>query len=226
MLQGKWGHRLYMLGDRLHERGLFRSWCFYYQRIKTMFYSYLNLGRWDCNINPDSHLGGLRNMNIGKSFSAGRGLWLETIESYGEGDNVQQFQPRLIIGNSVSLSEYVHIGCVNHVEIGNNVLMGSKIYITDHNHGDYRGENPDSPDVPPVKRPLTEGESVIIEDNVWIGEFCTILPGVTIGYGSIIGSHTTVTHDIPPKSIAVGSPARVVKQWDEENQVWAPVSHY
>ena len=148
---------------------------------------------------------------------------METISSYGKGEHEQHFTPRLIIGDNVSLSEYVHIGCVNHIEIGNNVLMGSKIYITDHNHGVYRGTHPDSPAVPPAKRPLTTGESVIIEDNVWIGEFCTILPGVTIGYGSIIGSHTTVTHDIPPMSIAVGNPACVVKQWNEEKGIWKKV---
>ena len=150
---------------------------------------------------------------------------METISSYGKGEHEQHFTPRLIIGDNVSLSEYVHIGCVNPIELGNNVLMGSNIYITDHNHGVYRGAHPDSPDVAPTQRPLTEGESIIIEDNVWIGEFCTILPGVTIGYGSIIGSHTTVTHDIPPKSIAVGSPAKVIKQWDEEKGAWVAAGH-
>ena len=192
---------------------------FYWQFIRNRLFSRCVFGRWGFNVHPDARVGGVEYMQIGQHFSAGRGLWMETISSYGQ----QHFKPQLIIGDNVSLSEYVHIGCVNHIKIGNNVLLGSKIYITDHNHGDYRGSHPDSPDVPPGKRPLTTGESVIIEDNVWIGEFCTILPGVTIGYGSIIGSHTTVTHDIPPKSIAVGSPARVIKQWDEGTRTWDKV---
>ncbi|WP_416196725.1 hypothetical protein [Selenomonas sp.] len=176
-------------------------------------------------MDPDARVNGTEYMEIGRHFRAGRGLWLEAIDQYGEGETAQHFTPRLVIGDNVGLSEYVHIGCVHHIEIGNDVLMGSKIYITDHNHGVYRGAHPDSPDIPPAKRPLTEGESIIIEDNVWIGEFCTILPGVTIGYGSIIGSHTTVTHDIPPKSIAVGSPAKVIKQWDEEKGAWVAAGH-
>lgn len=226
MQQGKWAYRGVLLKKRLQQDGMFHTLSFYWQRIRNMLFSRCIFGRGDINIHHDAYVGGAEYMQIGQHFSAGRGLRMEAIFSYGEGENEQRFTPQLIIGDNVSLSEYVHIGCVNHVEIGNNVLMGSKIYITDHNHGVYRGTHPDSPDVPPVKRPLTIGESVIIEDNVWIGEFCTVLPGVTIGYGSIIGSHTTVTHDIPPKSIAVGSPARVVKQWDEEKQVWVSVSHH
>ena len=169
---------------------------------------------------PGTHVDGGQNMTIGKEFHSGRGLWMATYDMYGSGAQIQHFKPRLIIGDYVSFQEFVHIGCVNHIEIGNHVLLASKIYITDHNHDVYRGEQPDSPDVPPAARPLTTGKSVIIEDNVWIGECCSILPGVRIGYGSIIGSNSVVTHDIPPKSIAVGSPARVIKQWDKGTKTW------
>ncbi len=219
------GRYFRMLSSRMSRQGVWWTVCYYVHRIHTLLFALMHFHRADISVDSSAHLGGVRYIHIGKHFCSGRGLWLEAIDSYGEGEQEQRFTPQLVIGDNVGLSEYVHIGCVNHIEIGNNVLMGSKIYITDHNHGVYRGSHPDSPDVPPAKRPLTTGESVIIEDNVWIGEFCTVLPGVTIGYGSIIGSHTTVTHDIPPKSIAVGSPARVIKQWDEEKKIWAPVSH-
>lgn len=223
MQQGRWAHRLYLLKDRLQHQGMFPTLVIYYHRIRSMLFSRYTFGRWDINVQPDARVNGVSHMKIGQHFSAARGLWMETIDTYGEGKQAQHFTPQLIIGDDVSLSEYVHIGCVNRIEIGSHVLMGSKIYITDHNHGTYRGSQPDSPDVPPAQRPLTVGETVTIEDNVWIGEFCTVLPGVTIGRGSIIGSHTTVTHDIPPGSIAVGSPARVVKQWDEASGTWKKV---
>ena len=223
MQQGKLRHGFDILVKRLTKDGVFRTLMFCQRRMCNMLFSRYTFNRWDLNVYHDARINGVENMKIVRLFSVERGLWMETICSYG-GGHVQHFTPSLIIGDNVSLSEYVHIGCVNHIEIGNNVLMGSKIYITDHNHGVYRGNHPDSPDVPPVKRPLTTGEAVIIEDNVWIGEFCTILPGVTIGYGSIIGSHTTVTHDIPPRCIAVGSPARVIKQWDEEKKAWITVT--
>lgn len=117
----------------------------------ALFALYFRQG--DINVHHDANISGVKHMQIGQHFSAGRGLWMQTIASYGEGEHEQHFTPRFIIGDNVSLSEYVHIGCVNHVEIGNNVLMGSKIYITDHNHGVYRGEHPDSPAVRPAKRP-------------------------------------------------------------------------
>ena len=98
--------------------------------------------------------------------------------------------------------------------------MGSKIYISDHNHGIYSGELQDSPYIPPKQRKLTQGEPIRIGDRVWIGEFVTILPGVTIGEGAIIGAMSVVTHDIPPNTIALGSPARVVKRWDESLKEW------
>lgn len=57
----------------------------------------------------------------------------------------------------------------------------------------------------------SEADSIIIEDNVWIGERCTILKGVRIGQGSVIGCNSVVTKSVPPYSIAVGNPAKVVK---------------
>ena len=190
----------------------------YFLRAKLSVFSKVVFGRWDIRVFPDARLAGVKHMQIGDGFVAGRGLWLEAVKDYRPAGQV--FTPKLIIGDRVSVGEYVHIGCNNSVVIGNDVLMGSKIYITDHNHGVYRGENADSPELPPAKRCLTEGEHVEICDRCWIGEFVTILPGITIGEGCIIGSHSTVTHNIPANSIAVGSPARVVKVWDESMGVW------
>ncbi len=175
-------------------------------------------GRWDISVYPDARLGGVQYIQIGEKFVAGRGLWLEAVMDYPVAGQI--FSPKLIIGDRVSVGEYVHIGCNHRIVIGDDVLMGSKIYITDHNHGVYRGEDADSPAIPPGDRRLTEGESVEIGARCWIGEFVTILPGVTIGEGCIIGSHSTVTHDIPANSIVVGSPARVVKVWDEMTCKW------
>lgn len=166
--------------------------------------------------------GGEKYIHIGDHCFLGTHLWLEAYDNYC-GTRVQHFNPKLIIGDRVRIGEFVHIGCVSRVEIGNDVLMGSKIYISDHNHGSYSGKVQNSPYELPVMRALTEGSHVKICDRVWIGEFVTILPGVTIGEGSIIGSHTTVTHDIPPNSIAFGSPARVVKHWNATLNQWVEI---
>ena len=216
-----WLHRLKKIKDLLTKQGLLYTIYYYYHSVSRMMFCLSVFGRKDITIFSDARLGGVEFMHIGKNFSSGRGLWLEAVKEYRTGE--QFFSPQLIIGDRVNVGEYVHIGCNHKVVIGDDVLMGSKIYITDHNHGVYRGENADSPAIPPVNRRLTEGESVIIGARCWIGEFVTILPGVTIGEGSIIGSQSTVTHDIPANSIAVGSPARVIKLWDENTRQWIDV---
>ena len=70
---------------------------------------------------------------------------------------------------------------------------------------------------------MLDSRPVFIEDNVWIGEFVSVLPGVRIGEGSVIGTMSVVTHDIPPFSIAVGSPARVIKRFNFATSCWERV---
>ncbi len=133
----------------------------------------------------------------------------------------QSFQPTIKIGNGVCFSNDIHIGCTHSVTLGDGVLLGSHVYITDHDHGVYSGEAAHSaPSDPPSQRPLTSNGVVVIEDNVHIGEFVTILKNVRIGAGSIIGSQSVVTRDIPPHTIAVGSPARPIKRFCHETHRW------
>lgn len=61
---------------------------------------------------------------------------------------------------------------------------------------------------------------VVIEDGVWLGQRVCVLPGTHIGKNSIIGANSVVTHDIPAYTIAVGSPARIIKKWDYVNKKW------
>jgi lipopolysaccharide O-acetyltransferase len=126
----------------------------------------------------------------------------------------------ITIGSDVQINDYVHIAAISNITIGNNVLIASKVFITDHNHGEYGVNNcHDSPSIPPVLRPL-RARPVVIEDNVWIGETVSILPGVRVGQGSVIGAQSVVTKDIPPNSVAVGAPAKVIKQYEFESGQW------
>lgn len=155
---------------------------------------------------------------VGTNFRSGSRCWLETIDQH----NGRQYHPRLTIGNNVSMNDEVHIACAHRVTIGNDVLMASKIFISDHNHGAYRGERQDAPGVPPGSR-LLEYAAVEIGDRVWLGESVTVLPGTRIGPGSIIGANSVVSRDIPADCIAVGSPARVVKRFNAASQTWDAV---
>lgn len=125
----------------------------------------------------------------------------------------------LIFGNNIQLNDYVHIGVAKSVTIEDNVLIGSKVLITDHDHGIYRGNSQSDPYQPQIEKKINS-RPVHIESNVWIGEGVCILSGVRIGKNSIIGSGSQVIRDVPENSIAVGSPARVVKQWSFELKEW------
>ena len=152
---------------------------------------------------------------VGRGLRIGKRCRIEVIDEH----NGITYLPRLTIGDNVSMNDDVHIGCVSSVSIGNNVLMASKIYISDHNHGTYSGTRQDSPLVPPGDR-LLGYAPVIIEDNVWIGEMVSILPGVRIGRGSIVGAGSVVSRDIPQLTIAVGSPAHPIKSYDPTLKLW------
>lgn len=184
--------------------------------IKNKIYNILIFHRSDIYIQHPAKLDGIKYMHIGKNFVSGKDLRLEAVVKY----NNKLYAPKIVIKDNVNINDFVHIGCTNYIEIGNNVLMASKIYISDHNHGYYSGDNQSNPLVKPVKRIVSNCKSVIIGDNVWIGENVAILPGVKIGEGSIIGANSVVTKDIPKYSIAVGNPARVVKTFNFNKQKW------
>lgn len=127
------------------------------------------------------------------------------------------------IGSDVQLNDYVHIGAIESVVIGDRVLIASKVFITDHNHGSYgKNNNHSDPLIPPILRDLSSAP-VVIEDDVWIGEFVAILPGVTIGKGSIIGAMSVVTKNIPEYSMAIGNPVKVIKQYDFKRCKWVSI---
>lgn len=149
-------------------------------------------------------LNGPENIYIGDNFSALTYFRIETFNSY----ETQKFTPKLVIGNNVSFNNDCHIGCINRVEIGNNVLGASRIYITDHYHGSIAVEDLETI---PGKRPLSSKGPVIIKDNVWIGEGVAILPNVTIGENAIIGANSVVNKDVPANAVVAGIPAKVIK---------------
>lgn len=163
-----------------------------------------NCGR-NCSIMPFRMLKGGQNILIGHDVNIGFHCVLETYDSY----MLQKFTPILTIGDNSSIGDHGHISCVNKVVIGNNVRMGKKVFITDNAHG---ASERSLLDIRPNLRPLYSKGPVIIEDNVWIGEMVCIMPGVTIGHGSIIGANAVVTKDVPPYCVVGGNPAKIIKQ--------------
>jgi lipopolysaccharide O-acetyltransferase len=159
---------------------------------------------------------GRSSMDLGSGLTTGVNVRLDAFAPPGSG-------PVLRVGRDVQLNDSVHIAAMREVLIGDHALIASRVFISDHNHGDYRNPDPGSaPEVPPAKRPLSS-KPVRIGSNVWLGEQVCVLPGVSIGDGAIIGANSVVTRDIPPKAIAAGNPARVIRLFDDSTRSWRPV---
>jgi acetyltransferase-like isoleucine patch superfamily enzyme len=159
-----------------------------------------------------AYIRGLSAIKIDRGFRCGKMLWLEALHEYRSMAHL----PSIQIGRDVSLSNNVHISCICLISIGDNVLIGSNVFIGDHGHGRYDAELPCHPDIPPADRLLHSHGPVIIEDRVWIGDGVVICGGVKIGSGALIGANSVVIKNIPPNSIAVGAPARVIKSYSAD----------
>ena len=148
-------------------------------------------------------------MHIGNNFST---LYNFRIEAH---DNFRgkPYAPKIIIGNNVIFNSDCHIGCIDTIIIGDNVLVASRVFITDHYHGSTDGSDINTP---AAHRELTSKGPVIIGDNVWIGEGVAIMPGVTIGKNCIIGANAVVVNSFPDNCVIAGVPGKLIKLMNSE----------
>ena len=162
---------------------------------------------------------GGKHILFGRRVSAQQSLWLEAVTSYGS----QQFSPKIVIGDDVCFSDGVHISAISSITIGRHTLFGSKIYVSDHNHGIYGGEGQSCPDDPPAHRMLGGGGPVVIGENVWIGDNSVIVGPVNIGNGAIIGANSVVRNSVAANTMVAGVPAKAVKIFDPNTRSWEKV---
>lgn len=155
---------------------------------------------------------GGRYMHIGDGTCFGDGVYLTTWDSFhcviNGKETEQKFTPCLTIGRNCNFGAQNHITCTHSITIGDNLLTGKWITITDNSHGTT---DVDTLHLAPIKRPLYSKGTVVIGNNVWIGDKATILPGVTLGDGAVIAANAVVTKDVPAYSVVGGNPARILK---------------
>ena len=122
------------------------------------------------------------------------------------------------IGNNVHIGRNNIIGARKSVILEDHVLIGPHVMIGDHSH------HYEDVAVPIKVQDTTEPGPVRIERDSWIGANVFILPNVTIGRHSVVGANSVVNRDIPPYSVAVGAPARVIKRYDFDLKEWVKVN--
>lgn len=155
-------------------------------------------------LNYPIYMRGAEYVTIGDNFYSDVRLRLEAWDEHLK----YQFSPKITIGNNVSINSDCHIGAINEIIIEDGVLIASKVYITDHYHGQITSQAIESK---PSDRKLFSKGAVKIEKNVWIGEGVVILPNVTVGENSIIGANAVVTKSIPKNSVVGGNPAKIIR---------------
>lgn len=187
---------------------LWRCWC-RLGRITRLPLHKLRFARFGTGSRVDfpSYVVGGGAIEIGNGVLIGRGARMEA-------HFTAPGKIRIRIGDRTRIAPHVHIGAAELVDIGIECGVGSYTWITDHDH-----ETSD-----PTASVVTHRRVIVaptsIGDRVYIGERVAILRGVSIGEGSIIGTNSVVTRDIPPFSVAVGVPAKVIRTFDPQRKAW------
>ncbi len=139
-------------------------------------------------------------MRIGRGVFFGPGCWLQALVEDGDPD------ARVEIGDRCSFAGYDVVSAAKQIVIEPGVLFARNVYVSDHVH-----EFAD-PSRPIQEQGVAKVLEVVIEEGAWLGQNVVVCPGVRIGKGAVIGAGSVVNKDVPPRTLAVGSPARVVKE--------------
>lgn len=112
------------------------------------------------------------------------------------------------VGDRVTASGSLVLSSAGSIVVHDDVLFARNVYVSDHIHG-Y-----DDTSRPVHEQGVAKVAPVVIDTGAWLGQNVVVCPGVTIGRGAVIGAGSVVNKDVPPFSVAVGAPARVVKTFD------------
>lgn len=152
-------------------------------------------------------------IHIGRGVTIHERCWFSVYDHYQGRDH----DPWLRIGDRVLLHRDTYISCVGQIDIEDDVISGPNVLISDSYH-EY-----ENPHLTIREQPMAEPKAVRVCKGSLIGANALITMGVTVGEHTFIGAGAVVTRDLPPFSVAVGNPARVVRRYDHERACWVDV---
>jgi acetyltransferase-like isoleucine patch superfamily enzyme len=188
------------------------------QKLRRLVYPFLfrKFGR-EVNIEPNVQFIYSQSIEIGTSSAIcsdslvncwhGGEFILKDFSKIDKGAHIQTIGATIIVGKRVYIGPYVCMAGPGNISIGDDCMIASHTGIFANNHA-FADPNL------PINQQGVSAEGIVIEEDCWIGSGVKILDGVTIGKGSVIGAGAVITKDVPPYSIAVGVPAKVISKRD------------
>ncbi|MCB2109142.1 MAG: glycosyltransferase [Rhodobacteraceae bacterium] len=153
---------------------------------------------------------GIDSIRIGRGSAIGDGSWLNVC--------IRDRQPRMVIGDYVLVGRRAVLSSGTYLEIGSHTIFGPNVYVSSAEH-EYEGNHLK----PILMCGIRDHGGLVVEENCWLGMNAVVSGQLTVGRGSVVGANSVLRQSIPPFSIAVGSPARVVRMWNPKTDAWEPV---
>lgn len=188
---------------------LYRYFRYYFYLFRYRGYKCGKFGTNSFVLKP-LRIDGAKSIYIGNNVLIQNKTWLASEPLTGE------MKSELIIEDGCVIGHFNHIYATKFIILHKNVLTADKVYISDNLHG-YEDIN-----IPIMKQPIIQKGTVEIGEGSWLGENVCVL-GAHIGKHCVIGANSVVTHDIPDYSVAVGVPAKVIKQYDFDKKEWKKI---
>jgi len=171
--------------------------------------------RFGCGVSihhsADIRRSGSNRISIGDRVYIARDTWLNIPEP------ANAASPSIILENGCKIGRRSMISARNLVQLGADVMLGPSVAITDHSH-----EFSD-PEQAIHAQGLTAGGTVTIEKNCWLGHGAAVIctsGNLTVGRNSVIGANSVVTRSVAAYSVVVGSPAKIVRRFDQDSGKW------
>jgi acetyltransferase-like isoleucine patch superfamily enzyme len=152
---------------------------------------------------------GIRNTAIGAGSCVGDGVWINVCN--------RDANINMRIGKCVLIGRRGVINTSGFLEIGNYCIFGPNVYVGDADHI-YTNIY-----VPILTAGATENRSAVIEENCWLAMNSVVSGNLVVGRGSVVGANTVVNKSVPPFSVVVGNPSKIVKMFDPLENQWVSI---
>lgn len=191
------------------------AWFVFWGRLQTVLYTRLLASSFACfgrhsRIEPRFRYANLHLISIGKQVIINRDCWILAQRTSDQDD----LRPKLFIEDRCVIGMGATISAAHLVKLEQNVLLARNVYISDHGHAFENCE------IPIMDQGISVPREVTVGRDTWLGQNVVVLPGSQIGRHCVVGANSVIRGVIPDFSVAVGSPARVVRRFDALKGVW------